>query len=25
MRAMISSDKRPTFQELDDLLRSNKG
>ncbi|MDD5214829.1 MAG: flagellar motor stator protein MotA [Methylococcales bacterium] len=25
MRAMISSDKRPSFQELDDLLRSNKG
>ncbi len=25
MRAMISSDKRPTFQELDDLLRSSKG
>ena len=25
MRAMISSDKRPGFQELDDLLRSNKG
>lgn len=25
MRAMISSDKRPAFQELDDLLRSNKG
>lgn len=25
MRAMISTDKRPSFQELDDLLRSNKG
>ncbi len=25
MRAMITSEKRPTFQELDDLLRSNKG
>jgi chemotaxis protein MotA len=25
MRAMISSDKRPSFKELDDLLRSNKG
>jgi chemotaxis protein MotA len=25
MRAMVSSEKRPTFKELDDLLRSNKG
>ena len=25
MRAMIGSDKRPSFKELDDLLRSNKG
>lgn len=25
MRAMISTDKRPSFKELDDLLRSNKG
>ncbi|MSR16559.1 MAG: flagellar motor stator protein MotA [Methylococcaceae bacterium] len=25
MRAMISSDKRPSFKELDDLLRTSKG
>jgi chemotaxis protein MotA len=25
MRAMVSSEKRPSFKELDNLLRSNKG